>query len=49
MKSDNYGQLNEVSNYIEERDIFGPIIPQNKSLLEQLKKTDHGCSRFRRL
>ena len=37
MESDNYGQLNEVPNYIEERDIFGLIIPKNKSLLEQLK------------
>ncbi len=37
MKSDNYGQLNEVPNYIEERGIFGLIKPKNMSLLEQLK------------
>lgn len=37
MKSDNYGQLNEVPNYIEERDVFGLVKPKNMNLLEQLK------------
>ncbi len=37
MKSNNYGQLNEVPDFIEERDIFGLIKPKNMNLLKQLK------------
>lgn len=37
MKSDDYGQFNEVPNYINERDIFGLIKPKNMNLLDQLK------------